>query len=254
MRIWFRAMAIVGCLLMTQSLAALVSEPASAEWTEATWPCDVAPGATLAAPVLWFRSGEPATVQMSYFTYGLPPDSQDPRSSDFTAIANWGDGATSPATVEALPDEDCYGVSTSSHTYNSSGTYPFSYTVHDKSMGLDHTLGPRQLRIYSEIPDLLADPSPRAIEAIVGVPWSGVVGEFSSEVTVNPSYPYQAQIEWGDGEPATPGMISTTSLHGSSSTFTRQWFGRLQASAQRHDHRADLESGTAARKVAYGEG
>jgi len=193
-------------LLLGQSAIVVLPEIASAEWTEESRPCDVGPGAILPQPVLRFRVGEPALPPTGYFTYDRP---SPPPPSDFTAIANWGDGTTSPAAVEELGVSDCYGVSAPGHTYANTGAYPFSYTVHDSKTGLDHTLGATNLHAWSEIPLLLGGPSSRTINATVGTSWSGVVGEFSDEGTVNPSYPYTAQIEWGDGEHSTSGTIST---------------------------------------------
>lgn len=206
-------MALAICLLVGQSAIALLPEVAAAEWTEDTRPCDVAPWATLPAPQLWFQVQEPAMPPTGYFTYD---ETEAPPLSDFTATADWGDGTTVTATVEAGSVGDCYAVSVPTHAYTSVGTYPFSYTVHDIKTGLDHTLGATELHIWSEIPSLLGGPSTRTIRSTVGTLWSGVVGEFSYEGTANSSYPYDAQIEWGDGEPSTPGTISPQSNH----TFT----------------------------------
>lgn len=196
------------CLLLGQSTIVATAEAASEEWVEESWPCDLVPGAMLPPPSQWFQVGEPASAPTRYFTYGKPPALAQP-PGNLTAIANWGDGTTSPATVQAFSDGYCYGVSAPSHMYTNTGTYPFSYTVHDIKMGLDHALGTLELHTWSEVPHLLGGPSSRTIHLTVGTPWNGLVGEFSYEGTVNPSYPYNAQIEWGDGEPPTPGRIST---------------------------------------------
>jgi hypothetical protein len=217
MRIRSGSVVLAICLLMGQSAIAALPDVASAEWTEAGRPCNVAPWAILPQPAYWFSEvGEPGVPPTGYFTYGETPE-EAPPTSNFTASANWGDGTTSPATVGGSSVGDCYGVSTPSHTYTSTGAYPFSYTVHDMKTGLDHMLGATELHIWSEIPRLLGGSSSRTIQATVDAPWSGVVGEFSSEGTVNSSYPYNAQIEWGDGEPSTSGTIST---QGGSNTFT----------------------------------
>ena len=215
MRIRSQLMALAMCLLVGQSTIALLPEVAAAEWTEDSRPCDVAPWAILPQPVLSWEVGEPVAPTTGYFTYGETPE-EGPPASDFTATADWGDGTTVTATVEAGSVGDCYAVSVPTHAYTSVGTYPFSYTVHDIKTGLDHTLGATELHIWSEIPSLLGGPSTRTIQSTVGAPWSGVVGEFSYEGTVNSSYPYDAQIEWGDGEPSTPGTISPQNNH----TFT----------------------------------
>jgi hypothetical protein len=202
------------CLLLGQSMIVALPEVASAAWKESR-PCDVGPAAIFPQSP-WFQVGEPAVSPMGYFTYGETP-SEAPPSNNFTAIANWGDGTTSPATVAGLSVGDCYGVSAPSHPYSSAGTYPFSYTVHDAKTGLDHMLGATGLHIWSMVPRLLGGPSSRTIHPTVGAPWSGVVVEFSDEGTVNPYYPYHAQIEWGDGKPSTSGTITTQS---GDNTFT----------------------------------
>ena len=216
MRIRSGSMVLAICLLMGQSAIVALPDVASAEWTEAGRPCNVAPWAILPQPAYWFSEvGEPGVPPTGYFTYGEAPE-EAPPTSNFTATANWGDGTTSPATVGGSSVGDCYAVSTPSHTYTSTGIYPFFYTVHDIKAGLDHTLGATELHIWSEIPRLLGGPSLQPIHLTVGAPWNGVVGEFSYEGLVLPASSYIAQIEWGDGEPSTPGTISPQNNH----TFT----------------------------------
>lgn len=194
------------CLVLASSSSMGLPDVALAEWKEETRPCDVARWAILPQPIFEFQVGEPTDPQQTgYFSYGPP----EPSPKDFTAVANWGDGTTSPATVEGAGVGNCYKVSTPGHAYSGAGSYPFSFMVHDDSTGLDHTLARATFHIYSLVPSLIGGPSSRTIHAIVGVSWSGVVGEFSSEAYVeNASYPYTAQIEWGDGGGMTQGTIS----------------------------------------------
>jgi hypothetical protein len=197
-------------------MIALLPEVASAEWTEVNRPCDVGPLAILPQPQLLFQVGEAVVPQQWYFTYGEPVAAAPP-VSNFTAIANWGDGTTSPATVEAGSVSDCYVVSALGHTYTNAGTYRFSYTVHDNKTGLDHVLGALEPRVFSDVPSPLGGTSSPNIEATVGVPWSGVLGDFSYEDPfILPGF-YVAQIEWGDGEPSTSGTVS---LDSGDHTFT----------------------------------
>lgn len=194
------------CLVLAASAGMGLPDVALAEWKEETWPCDVARGAILPQPIFEFQVGEPTDLQQTgYFSYGPP----EPSPKDFTAVANWGDGTTSSATVEGGGVGNCYEVSTPGHAYSSAGSYQFSFAVHDDSTGLDHTLAPATFHIYSLVPSLIGGPSSRTIHAIVGESWSGAVGEFSSEAYVeNASFPYTAQIEWGDGGEVTQGTIS----------------------------------------------
>lgn len=202
--------AMLACgLLLGQAAISALPQAASAEWTEADVPCNVEPGALLPQRV-WYELGELAKPKPGYFTYGAVFPSEGPPTSEFTAVANWGDGATSPATVGgASSGGDCYAVSAPGHIYANTGTFPFSYTVHDAKTGLNHALGAEDLRVWSVVPTLLGGPSTRAIHATVGVPWTGVVGEFVAEGAVTPTYPYTAEIEWGAGGPLTTGTIGT---------------------------------------------
>jgi hypothetical protein len=198
------------CFVLGSSIIALRPEVASAEWTEVSRPCGVGPSAIIPQPQLSFEVGEAVVSQPWYFTYGESV-AVAPPVGNFTAIANWGDGTTSPATVEVGSVSGCYVVSALDHTYTNAGTYPFSYTVHDNKTGLDHVLGALELYLFSDVPSPLGGTSSPHIDATVGVPWSGVVGEFSYEDPfVLPGF-YVAQIEWGDGEPSTLGTVSLES-------------------------------------------
>jgi hypothetical protein len=222
------------CFLLGQSVIAVLPEAASAEWTESSWPCDVAEGATLPGPILWREVGESIQAPVAYFTYGESP-AHAPPTSDFTETANWGDGTTSSARVESGSVGDCYVVSGPSHAYADVGTYRFSYAVHDLKTGADHELaavGYPEFFIWSITPQLVGGPSSRAINAMVGVPWSGVVAEFNYTYK-SPSSPYQAQIEWGDGEPPTTATVTPQSSElaftvSGSHTYTRSLNGTVR--------------------------
>lgn len=89
-----------------------------------------------------------------------------------------------------------------------------------------------EFHIYSKVPQLIGGPSSRAIDAVVGEPWTGVVAEFSYTLPFVPSLPYQAQIEWGDGEALTAGTINTqgsdTFTVSGSHTYSRQLNGTIR--------------------------
>jgi hypothetical protein len=205
----------LACLVLAQGAIFVFPGVASAEWTEVTWPCDVAMGATSPPPFLWPEVGESIEAPAGFFTYG-EPRLEAPPLNDFTATIDWGEGTTAPAQVEATGVGDCYSVSAPSHVYAASGTYRVSYTVHDFNTGLDHKLvGETEFHIYSKMPELVGGPSSRAINAVVGTPWTGVVGEFSvagligdKPLLTSPSNIYSAEIEWGDGEVPTTGTIN----------------------------------------------
>jgi hypothetical protein len=213
MRIRSGFVGIAACLLVGQFALIANPEVASAEWTEASFPCDVGPGAILPLPVTWYQLGEAVMPNVGYFTYG--DTATPPAASDFTASASWGDGTTSPATVKPASVGDCYEVSTPSHAYSVTGAFPFSYTVHDISTGLDHKLGATEFHSYTWAPSLIGEAASRIINPEVGAPWSGVVGEFSYDAPSRPNY--TAQIEWGDAQPPSAGTIGPGS---GANTFT----------------------------------
>jgi hypothetical protein len=208
MRIRAGVIASVASILLAQGALVVLPEAASAEWTESSRPCDVGSNAILVTQP-FLIAGELSRAPEGYFTYGEEPG-KEPPVSDFTALANWGDGATSLASVEPGSVGDCYVVTAPEHTYANAGTYQFSYTVHDGKTGLEHTLDTTGLQVVSEVPNLVGGPSSRTVDTTVGEPWSGVVGEFSIAEHAIPFYVDSAQIEWGNGEPSTAGTISWT--------------------------------------------
>lgn len=137
-------------------------------------PCgSISPGAILPLPVHFnATTGSPYTPRMAEFT-----DSEPLPLSNFGATANWGDGTTTPATIGP---EGCHQVTAPGHVYAHSGAYPFSYTVHDTHTGLDHEIGAETVYIWG-VPQRVDPPSSHVIDATVGVPWSGILGEFTEE-------------------------------------------------------------------------
>ena len=163
-----------------------------------TW---IEPGAILPLPVHFnTTTGSLFTPQKAEFT-----DSEPLPLSNFTATANWGDETTTPASISP---EGCHVVTALGHAYSHSGAYPFSYTVHDAQTGLDHEIGAETVYIWG-LPQRVDAPSSHAVDATVGVPWSGTVGEFTEEDPPFPAAPYYVRIEWEEGDRAwAPGSIS----------------------------------------------
>jgi hypothetical protein len=231
MRIRSGAIVPALCLLSGGSAIAFLPGAASAELSEDNM-CGVAPGAIFGQRVHTREVGVPFTPPPATFidTEILPP-------SNFIAIANWGDGTTAPATLDPVLDR-CYQVSGPSHTYANPGTYSFSYTVHDVKTGLDHTLGAEQFQAYSDVPRMLGGPASRTIRATVGVPWSGVVVEFSVEPPTTPASD-RAQIEWAPGEAPQAGTIAAQSngiwTVSGSFTYWRPFSGTISVLLSRYD-------------------
>ena len=156
-------------------------------------PCtSIAPGAILPLPVHFnATTGSPYTPSKAEFT-----DSESLPLSDFSATANWGDGTMTPAVISP---EGCHQVTAPAHVYTHSGAYLFSYTVHDAQTGLDHEIGAETIYIWG-VPQRVGAPSSHVIDATVGVPWSGIIGEFTEEALPFEGAPYYVRIEWEEGE------------------------------------------------------
>jgi hypothetical protein len=195
---------LIVCLL---AAAATLVTPgnARAEWRESNLPCGVVPGAILPAPLVWIEPEEEWSAWPRYFT---DSDSSftNPPATQFTATANWGDGTTGPATVQASSGiGGCYIVA-AVHTYANPGLYTISYLVHDSATNRDHVMpAAQQLRVLSPVPQLVSTPS---IDARTGVPWEGVVAHFKAPEPFatttgggDPSKYYTATIEWTDALP-----------------------------------------------------
>jgi hypothetical protein len=181
-------------LLAAFQLAALcASSTAHAEaFGELPYCSGIQPGAILPAPTYFTAAvSAPVTSGGAQFT-----DSETPPDSDFTAIANWGDGTETAATVS--PEDGvngCYRVTTSAHTYTAPGAYGFSYTVHDMHTGLSHTVGASTLYIWA-LPQTLPSEPQHTIVVTARVPWTGTLVELTDPPSPLPSFPYKAGIIW----------------------------------------------------------
>lgn len=166
-------------------------------------PCTfLQPGAVLPPPTYFnATTGAPYTPGKAEFT-----DSESLPPSDFSATANWGDGTTTPATISP---EGCHRVTAPAHTYTHSGAYPFSYTVHDAQTGLDHEIGAEIIYIWG-VPQRVDAPSSHVVDATVGVPWSGILGEFTEEDLPFDGASYSVRIEWEGGSRIwAPGSVTS---------------------------------------------
>jgi hypothetical protein len=163
----------------------------------------IGPGAILAPPVYFNAiTGSPFTPSSGEFA-----DVEPPPLSAFTATANWGDGTTTPASISSGSGL-CHEATAPSHVYSHSGAYPFSYTVHDASTGLDHVIGAKTVYIWG-LPQRVDTPSSHTLHATVGVPWSGILGEFTEESPPVADPVYNAFIEWESGDRQwAPGTIT----------------------------------------------
>jgi hypothetical protein len=181
---------------------ALGYSPTAAQAEGFGGPCGfTGPGAILPPPVHFnTTTGSPFTPPKAEFT-----DSEPLPPSNFTATATWGDGTT---TLASIGSAGCHEVTAPSHAYAHSGAYRFSYTVHDAHTGLDHTAGAEAVYIWG-LPQRVDTPSSHTIHAAVGVPWSGVLGEFTEESVPFTGASYYVHIEWEAGDRQwAPGTIT----------------------------------------------
>jgi len=181
----------------------LCSAPASslAAEVEVTH-CDADPGAIF--PQRVFQN---VTVGAPYTPREVEvADHESPPEGGLTATANWGDGTSTSATVKPGTVSGCFLLSTSGHSYANPGPVTFSFTIHNSHTGADHTTDEETFTVWS-VPTLIPGSTPGTIDAQVGVPWSGVVGEFSYDSAQMLATQYTTRIDWGDLL-ASPGTIT----------------------------------------------
>ncbi len=172
---------------------AIGTMPASATAEGFGGPCtEILPGAILPLPVHFdATTGSVYTPNEAEFS-----DSEPLPLSNFSATADWGDGTTTPAVISP---GGCHLVTAPGHAYTHSGAYPFSYKIHDAHTGLDHEIGAETIYIWG-VPQRVDAPASHVIDATVGVPWSGILGEFTEEDLPFEGAPYYARIEWEAGD------------------------------------------------------
>jgi hypothetical protein len=122
-------------------------------------------------------------------------------SGQFTTTINWGDGSTSSNGTVSI-DGAGFDV-TGTHTYDFSGTYPVTVTIHDQFSG--STVTASGTATVAPVPITLQT---KNFIVTGGTAFSGTVATFTdSEPRTNPTY-YTATINWGDGKPNTVGTIT----------------------------------------------
>jgi PKD repeat protein len=149
-RIPSRTAVIVTLAVAAQVAIDVAPISASADGFGKGLPCRMYASAALVAPTVDFTAvaGRPYTPPMGEFT-----DGETWPAGNFSATANWGDGATSPGSVRL--QEGCkttYEASAPSHIYSTPGTYSFSYTIHDASTGLDHIVDRGTVNVVASPP------------------------------------------------------------------------------------------------------
>ncbi len=204
--------AILPAIIALAAQVAIGCAPASAsaDGFERGLPCRYTGSGGISPPKVYFTTvpGRAYTPPVGRFT-----DSEHQPAGNFSATVNWGDGTTSPGAVKV--EESCSGVyeaSAPSHTYSTPGTYSFSYTIHDASTGLDHSVGVETFYVPTALPTPILGSTLPVVQAKIGTTWSGVVGEFQMNIGNGiPTSAYSASIEWGDGQ-TSPGVIANAPI------------------------------------------
>lgn len=166
----------------------------------------LAPGAITPAPIHETLVGEPFPSGSGEAVFNGKAE-EAPPASDFTATVNWGDGATTAATVGEPNGPGCYIFSTPAHTYTVAGSYTRFYTLHDTSSGEEFTFGSFEVDVKTDVPQPLGGPSSRVVEPTVGSTWNGIVAEFA-DPGLTLYWLYTAQIQWEPGAPSLPGVVT----------------------------------------------
>lgn len=123
-------------------------------------------------------------------------------ASDYFVSVAWGDGSSSPTELTPLGN-GVFGVTTSlPHTYTEEGTYTVVLSVHS-NFGQSAT---RYVTIMVADGVITASPG-NAIQTVAGTQFNGVVGSFTENAAA-PLSDFTATIDWGDGSPASTGVVS----------------------------------------------
>jgi uncharacterized protein (TIGR03118 family) len=122
----------------------------------------------------------------------------------YTATINWGDGNT---TVGVVTSTGIGGLLVSgTHTYaEEAASLPVTVVITDT--GDAATATANSLAIVADAP-LSGTPAP--FSATVGVAFTGTVATFTDADPAGTASDYTATINWGDGSPASAGVISGT--------------------------------------------
>ena len=175
-------------MLLVAAIAALVAAPAAlAAPTGTAVPFTATQGVQFTATTAHFSEID------DHNRDGLP-----------AATVDWGDGTQSAGTV-TVAGAQMYDV-IGTHMYASFGTFQVTTTLlwHGADMP-QQTVAAGPSTVVSGIA-----PIPTTIDANIGQPFSGAVGEFRDDRpgATSDSTQYKATIDWGDGTAQTPGTVN----------------------------------------------
>jgi hypothetical protein len=126
--------------------------------------------------------------------------SVDVVDGQFTAAIDWGDGTSSAGDVSV--DGSGFDVS-GSHTYNFAGTDPVRVTIQDLLTGA--TITADATANVAPVPITILT---RNFAVVPGKAFTGIVATFTDGNPLTDPGFYTATIDWGDGTPATIGLIT----------------------------------------------
>src|SRR5207245_3578627 len=104
-----------------------------------------------------------------------------------TPTIDWGDGQTSPATVDAT-----HSLISGTHTYTEEGTFNGSVSYSDDC-------GSHKVAFQAKVADAALSATGVPVSATAGVAFSATVATFTDADPAGTASDYTATISWGDG-------------------------------------------------------
>jgi hypothetical protein len=146
--------------------------------------------------------GDPFNGVVGSFTDANPVATQD----DFGATISWGDGSSSPGTINNLGGSR-FSISTPpSHVYRTAGTYPVNTHVVDHGSTLD-------IPATAYINDLALTASGVNATMLAGSPTNAQTAQFTDPNPGALAGDFTANIDWGDNSTSAGTVTQTSSGH-----------------------------------------
>jgi hypothetical protein len=149
-------------------------------------------------------TGSPLTATEGQAFSGVVADftDADPNATagEYTATITWGDGTSSPGTIQA--GSGGFNI-LGTHTYAEEGSYSIGVTITD----VDNTSNGATTSSTATVADAPLTASYGVISAVEGTAFSGVVASFTDADPNGTVADYAATITWGDGQQSA-GLIA----------------------------------------------
>ena len=141
--------------------------------------------------------GQSFTAVVANFT-----DANVQATSDaYTVMIDWGDGQTSPGSVQANPLQAGQFAVAGSHVYAEEGTESVKVTVSSRYGAAGSA------QVTATIADAALTAQGGSLAATVGLPLNAVLATFTDANPAGEASDYTAMIDWGDGQ-TTAGTIA----------------------------------------------